>query len=355
MDGADADPVALARLLELAVAALHETRPEQLWSLAFTELLDALDADLAVRKAEEWSPGEGTVRLWTPEGPAHHLLGPEQLDVIRTGYPFVDHYAAGHPLEPLTARATAGAHAWRHAAPAGQLRDALGSTDILGLPLPRPEKGAIHGCLLHRTGRRPFTPAHLAYARRAQPVIAAVEAHAAHLRAWRTTPAARRRRRYGRNAPPHSASPRARSPSSPCSPRPVPRAPSHSASASHPAPSTATSPTSTASSGRETGSRRCCGRGRRACCELAAGAGRGGACGGGARGAVGRGAFARGWPGRERFAREGFAREGLGGERLAPVSPVQAPVSPGQAPGARAGRELRSWSFSWLPVPGVAV
>ncbi|MEW2346322.1 MULTISPECIES: helix-turn-helix transcriptional regulator [unclassified Streptomyces] len=188
MDGADADPVALARLLELAVAALHETRPEQLWSLAFTELLDALDADLAVRKAEEWSPGEGTVRLWTPEGPAHHLLGPEQLDVIRTGYPFVDHYAAGHPLEPLTARATAGAHAWRHAAPAGHLRDALGSTDILGLPLPRPEKGAIHGCLLHRTGRRPFTPAHLAYARRAQPVIAAVEAHAAHLRAWRTTP-----------------------------------------------------------------------------------------------------------------------------------------------------------------------
>ncbi len=191
MDGADVDPVVLARLLELAVAALHETRPEQLWDLAFATLLDTLDADLAVRKAGEWAPGEGTVRLWTPEGPAHHLLGPDQLDVIRTGYPFVDHYTAGHPLESLTARATAGAHAWRHAPPAGHLRDALGSTDILALPLPHPEKGTINGCLLHRTGRHPFTPAHLAYARRAQPVLAAVEAHAGHLRAWRTPPGGR--------------------------------------------------------------------------------------------------------------------------------------------------------------------
>lgn len=222
----------LRRMLDLAVAALHEPRPEELLPMLCAELLCGCDADLLIHKGEAWTEEAGAIRLWshdgavtvpeTPAGPATAPAGPptsstgpaaarttvgDRADgtalaaradlagrggrLIRRGYPFAGHYGASPERQPLTARQAVGEAAWRRSATAEYTREALGADHVLAIPLPRGGE-IVSGFLAYRR-RSDFPRDRIEYARHIQPLLDGVERQSRLLRAWRGATAAQRR------------------------------------------------------------------------------------------------------------------------------------------------------------------
>ncbi|WP_316768794.1 helix-turn-helix transcriptional regulator [Streptomyces sasae] len=178
---------AYERLTELAVAALHERDPEQLWPLLAAALTGLCGGETLIYKLDDWSEDKGRLGLVPAAAAELDRLGDEALGVLRSGYPFAHHYAAGLGRTPATARQIAGG-AWPVSETARVLGDALDLNQVLALPLPG-TVAPITGCLVYRSGAD-FTDDHVRIAERAQPLLAAVEQQRQLLEQWRRLAAA---------------------------------------------------------------------------------------------------------------------------------------------------------------------
>ncbi|MFE5037890.1 response regulator transcription factor [Streptomyces sp. NPDC056683] len=177
---------AYERLTGLAVAALNERAPERLWPLLADAVTGMCGGETLIYKLDDWSEGEGTLGLSPAAAGALDRLGDEALGVLRSGYPFARHYAAGPGRVPVTARRLAGRD-WPVSETARVLGDGLDLNQVLALPLPG-TVAPITGCLVYRSGAD-FTDDHLRIAERAQPVLAAVEQQRRLLEQWRRSSA----------------------------------------------------------------------------------------------------------------------------------------------------------------------
>lgn len=176
--------LSVERMLDLAVAALHERDPGELWPLITAELLRGCEADVLIHKTEPWSGEQGTVRTFGRDGTPATCLDDPALRIIRQGYPFI-----GHPstLEraPVTASRLIGERRW-HTSPTARLaRRVFDADHVLGLPLLMPVD-PLKGWLIYRSGAD-FTDAHLDYAARVRPLLSGVERQTELLRHWRAT------------------------------------------------------------------------------------------------------------------------------------------------------------------------
>ncbi|MGW7540517.1 LuxR C-terminal-related transcriptional regulator [Streptomyces sp. NPDC054770] len=173
---------AYERLTEVAVAALNEREPERLWPLLADAVTGLCGGETLIYKLDDWSEGRGTLGLSSAAATALGRLGDEALGVLRSGYPFARHYAAGPGRTPVTARRLAG-RAWPLSETARVLGAGLDLNQVLALPLPG-TVAPITGCLVYRSGTD-FTDDHVRIAERAQPLLAAVEQQRQLLRQWR--------------------------------------------------------------------------------------------------------------------------------------------------------------------------
>ena len=172
---------AYERLTGLAVAALNEREPDRLWPMLADALTDLCGGETLIYKLDDWNEGEGTLGMSAAAAAELGRLGDEALSVLRSGYPFAHHYAAGLGRAPVTARQLAG-DAWKASKTAQVLGHALDLDQVLALPLPGTVT-PITGCLVYRSGAD-FTDDHLRTAERAQPLLAAVEQQRLLLEQW---------------------------------------------------------------------------------------------------------------------------------------------------------------------------
>ncbi|MER6737901.1 LuxR C-terminal-related transcriptional regulator [Streptomyces puniciscabiei] len=174
---------AYERMTAVAVAALHEREPAQLWPMLAGALADLCGGEAAIHKLDDWSEHAGTIGV-APDAAAVELgrLAQPDLALLRAGYPFARHYTAGTGRLPVTARRAAGRR-WPGSPTARLLGEALDVDQVLGVPLPE-STSPVTGCLVYRAGTD-FTDDHLAMAERAQPLLAAVERQRRLLEEWR--------------------------------------------------------------------------------------------------------------------------------------------------------------------------
>ncbi|MGW0333426.1 response regulator transcription factor [Streptomyces sp. NPDC003011] len=172
---------AYERMTSVAVAALHEREPQRLWPLLATALPDLLGAEAVIYKLDDWNESAGTVGVSPGAAEEFGRLGEEAMGLLRAGYPFARHYAAGPDRTPVTARQAAGP-SWPGSATARMIGDLLDADHVLGIPLPR-SAAPITGCLVYRSGRD-FTDDHVRIAERVQPLLAAVEQQRRLLEQW---------------------------------------------------------------------------------------------------------------------------------------------------------------------------
>ncbi|MFH8371634.1 LuxR C-terminal-related transcriptional regulator [Streptomyces sp. NPDC018031] len=168
-------------MLDLAVAALHEQDPGQLWPPIATELLSACGGEFLVL-SEQWTDHEHTAHLWLSGGLTKSHIADHTQRLIRHSRALADHYVSSRDRTPTTTCRILGEVEWRNSSDASRMRESLAADQVLGLPLPD-ISGRVRGFLVYRTGS-PFTDGQLAYARRIQPLLAGVDKQVALLRNW---------------------------------------------------------------------------------------------------------------------------------------------------------------------------
>jgi DNA-binding CsgD family transcriptional regulator len=173
---------AYERMLSLAVAALHERDPDQMWPLVAGTLPGLCGGESLIYKLGEWDGTEGEIGL--PAALPPESLGVDALTLLREGYPFAQHYGTGADRTPVTAHRAAG-RAWSASPTADMLGRVMDADHVLGIPLPRPA-APVTGCLLYRPGAD-FTEDELRLAEQIQPLLAAVEEQRRLLGRWRAT------------------------------------------------------------------------------------------------------------------------------------------------------------------------
>ncbi|MER5855179.1 LuxR C-terminal-related transcriptional regulator [Streptomyces sp900105245] len=176
---------AYERLTAVAVAALHEREPARLWPMLADALAGLCGGEAVIHKLDDWSEERGRIGT-APDAAAVELdrLDESDLRLLRAGFPFARHYAAGAGRVPVSALRAAGA-GWPGSPTARLLRDVLDVDHVLGVPLPD-STTPVTGCLVYRSGAD-FGDDHLVMAERAQPLLAAVERQRLLLEEWRRT------------------------------------------------------------------------------------------------------------------------------------------------------------------------
>ncbi|MEU6377125.1 LuxR C-terminal-related transcriptional regulator [Streptomyces sp. NPDC046909] len=163
---------AYERMLAVAVAALHERDPAQLWPSVAAALPDLIGGEALIYKLDDWSESGGTLGLSPGVGPEFDALGDEAMGLLRAGYPFAQLYGASPDRAPVTARRAAGRR-WSASRTARLIDDIMDVDHALGIPLPR-SKAPITGCIVYRSGRD-FTDDEVSVAGRLQPLLAGIE------------------------------------------------------------------------------------------------------------------------------------------------------------------------------------
>ncbi|CAM5625575.1 helix-turn-helix transcriptional regulator [Streptomyces fumanus] len=182
-------------LLALAVHALEQDGTHAPWPAIAEALADHLDA--AAVTLTEIEGGRGRPLAWSPS----RLTGPRVRELSRRSvaarHPLITHYGSTADTVPRTAEDVTGGAEWRRSPARSVIRRYLGADHVLAAPSAR-TAGTVRGFVVYRAA--PFAPAHRDYLRRAQPLLAAVDAHDRALARFRTPPAEdvpRRARAYG--------------------------------------------------------------------------------------------------------------------------------------------------------------
>ncbi|MFJ9541135.1 LuxR C-terminal-related transcriptional regulator [Streptomyces sp. NPDC101225] len=168
-------------MLSVAVAALNERDPGRLWPLLASALPTVCGGETLVYKLDDWNETEGTVGVPPAVAAAFDGLARDELGLLRAGYPFARHYAAGPDRSPRTARRTAGS-AWPASPTARLLGEVLDADHVLAIPLLRTTT-PITGCMVYRSGAD-FTDDQVRAAEQVQPLLAAVEEQRRLLERW---------------------------------------------------------------------------------------------------------------------------------------------------------------------------
>ncbi|MCT9080334.1 helix-turn-helix transcriptional regulator [Streptomyces fulvoviolaceus] len=173
---------AYERMLSVAVAALHERDPEQLWPLLASALPELCGGEALIYKLDNWDESEGALGLSPGVAAEFTVLGDEAASLLRAGYPLAEHYANSPDRAPVTARRVAG-RSWSASPTARLIDDILDVDHVLGIPLPQ-STAPITGCLVYRSGRD-FSDDEMRLAQQFQPLLAAVEQQRQLLERWR--------------------------------------------------------------------------------------------------------------------------------------------------------------------------
>ncbi|POX44191.1 helix-turn-helix transcriptional regulator [Streptomyces sp. Ru72] len=168
-------------MLAVATAALHEREPGRLWPLMAATLPDVCGGEVLIYKLDDWSESAGTVGTAPEAAAALDVLDEEALGLLRAGFPFAGHYGNDRDRAPVTAGRVLGA-AWSESATARLVDEALDMDHVLAIPLPE-ATAPITGCLVYRAGTD-FTDDHVRFARRVQPLLAAVDQQRQLLERW---------------------------------------------------------------------------------------------------------------------------------------------------------------------------
>ncbi|MFF0013576.1 response regulator transcription factor [Streptomyces sp. NPDC005374] len=163
---------AYERVLSVAVAALHERDPEQLWPLLADRLPVLCGGDALIYKLDNWNESEGTLGLSPGATAEFAALTEDDMALLREGYPLARHYADRAGRAPVTARRVAG-RSWPGSPTARLLDDLLDVDHVLGIPLPQ-STTPVTGCMVYRSGRD-FTDDEVRLAEQLQPLLSAVE------------------------------------------------------------------------------------------------------------------------------------------------------------------------------------
>ncbi|MFF3907930.1 LuxR C-terminal-related transcriptional regulator [Streptomyces sp. NPDC001848] len=178
---------AYARMLSVAMAALHEREPGRLWPLMAATLPDVCGGEVLVYKLDDWSESAGTVGTAPDAAAAFDVLDDAALGLLRAGFPFAGHYANDRDRTPVTAGRVLG-DAWSASATARLVDEVLDMDHVLAIPLPEATT-PITGCLVYRAGTD-FTDDQLRFARQVQPLLAAVDQQRQLLERWQRLVAA---------------------------------------------------------------------------------------------------------------------------------------------------------------------
>ncbi|MXM64308.1 HTH domain-containing protein [Streptomyces sp. HUCO-GS316] len=168
-------------MVTVAVAALHERDPAHLWPLVSAALPEVCGGEALIYKLDDWSERGGTVGVSPGAAAEFARLGEESLGLLRAGFPFARHYAAGDDRTPVTARHAAGP-GWSASPTARLIDEVIDADHVLAVPLPQ-SSAPITGCLVYRSGED-FTDDHLRIAQQVQPLLAAVEQQRLLLERW---------------------------------------------------------------------------------------------------------------------------------------------------------------------------
>ncbi|WP_282792580.1 helix-turn-helix transcriptional regulator [Streptomyces sp. CC224B] len=172
------------RMLDLAVLALREPDPRRLWDPVVTELLKACGGEFLFLRRDGPACAGGAMRFWSADGATGADVEAVRRHLHRA-CPLAAHYATTGDRIPRTAADVLGDREWGTCRTAELLRTALGADHLLGLPLTDAAR-PFRAFLICRSGPA-FTAAHLAYARRIQPLLAAVDRQAELLERCRRT------------------------------------------------------------------------------------------------------------------------------------------------------------------------
>ncbi|MBZ6287137.1 response regulator transcription factor [Streptomyces olivaceus] len=161
-------------LLALSVHALEQAGSASPWPA----LVGALRGHLGVEAVTltEIARERSRPLAWAPGRVGEGRVRELSRQSMRSGHPLVGHYRQARDSVPRTAEDLAGSAVWRNSAARSVAREHFGAGHILGLPcaLPSANSGVLRGCVVYSRTR--FSPAQHLFLRRAQPLLAAVDA-----------------------------------------------------------------------------------------------------------------------------------------------------------------------------------
>ncbi|MFE1295223.1 response regulator transcription factor [Streptomyces sp. NPDC058731] len=162
-------------LLALSVHALEQDGSASSWPALVRTLRAHLGAEAVT--LTEIGRERGRPLAWAPDGVGAGRVRELSRQSIRSGNPLIGHYREARDPVPRTAEDLTGSAGWRDSPARSVAQEHFGAEHVLGVPcaLPSGRAGVLRGCVVYSRTR--FSPAHRAFVRRAQPLLAAVDAH----------------------------------------------------------------------------------------------------------------------------------------------------------------------------------
>lgn len=176
------------RMLELAATLFESPEPDDAWRLVGQEFLGPLfHADVFVFVEIDFARSTGQILDIKPDWAARQIpAGSDLHEALITDHPLSLHYAKTGTDAPLKISDLVYPLAWRQMAGYATMRELLGATHHLNLPLPA--KGFRGLTALRAEGD--FSERDTTLAKRLQPLLFSVDRHLQQLDRWRATTAA---------------------------------------------------------------------------------------------------------------------------------------------------------------------
>ncbi len=164
-------------LLDLVSALMAMAEPDAAWGLLGDHLLNThFDAEVFTVNQVSANAGASQVPYSTPGWVASRVPPADELHELFSNHPLVQHLAnAPDRMAPRRCSDAVALSVWRNSATRAQLKEALGISHQLAIPLP-PLGGSLRTAVLMRPGHD-FTDLDLARATRLQRLLIGVDLH----------------------------------------------------------------------------------------------------------------------------------------------------------------------------------
>jgi DNA-binding CsgD family transcriptional regulator len=169
------------RMLDLAAAVMDTAAPESPWPLVADELARALGGTM-VLLTDVHGPA-ATVEAWAPEWIGSLPLNTLLRKGLDGGHPLPEHYARTGDQRPLAVTDVVEMSQWRRTEAYATLRETVGVTRHIAIPLPTREKGRFRTFVVHRDGGD-FDDRERSYVHRLQPLLVSVDRFVRQLAEW---------------------------------------------------------------------------------------------------------------------------------------------------------------------------
>ncbi|GAA4975423.1 helix-turn-helix transcriptional regulator [Streptomyces hyderabadensis] len=162
-------------LLAISVHALEQDAAASPWPTLTRTIRGHLGVEAVT--LTEIAPHRSRPLAWAPGEVGDGRIRALSRRSMRCGNPLIGHYRQARDPVPRTAEDLTGSAGWRNSAARSVAREYFGAEHVLGVPcaLPAGHSGVLRGCVVYSRTR--FSPAQRAFLHRAQPLLAAVDAH----------------------------------------------------------------------------------------------------------------------------------------------------------------------------------